>query len=153
MKKRVQTLMLLVIFLFVGVGVCIFLKSAFVSIYRKALIEGVIRQLRQEIVFEDQDVLTFRNGYLEAIDIKTEETAEMLFACIRNCVQITDLTNADLEPTELPIEINGQGMGTFYMFFVTYQKTGRFYCISFAPEDTERFYQYVMELADALLQE
>ena len=55
---------------------------------KEAFSEGVIRQLQKEIVFEDQDVLTFSNGYPESIDIKTPETAEMLFACIRNCVHI-----------------------------------------------------------------
>lgn len=108
--------------------------------------EGVIRQLQNEIVFGDQDVLTFSNGYLEAIDIKTQETVEMLFSCIRNCVQITDLTDANLTPTALPIEINGEGCGTFDTFFATYQETGQFIGISFSPEDSENFYKYVMAL-------
>lgn len=68
---------------------------------KEAFSEGVIRQLQNEIVFGDQDVVTFSNGYLEAIDIKTPETAEMLFTCIRNCVQITDLADANLKPMEL----------------------------------------------------
>lgn len=113
---------------------------------KEAFSEGIIRQLQKEIVYGDQDVVTFTNGYLKAIDIKTPETAEMLFACIRNCVHITDLTDADLTPMELPIEINGQGHGTFDMFFATYEETGQFICISFSPEDSERFYQYVLEL-------
>ena len=68
---------------------------------KEALSEGVIRQLQNEIVFGDQDILTFSNGYLEAIDIKTPETAEMLFTCIRKCVHITDLTDACLAPMVL----------------------------------------------------
>ncbi len=113
---------------------------------KEAFSEGVIRQLQNEIVFGDQDVVTFSNGYLEAIDIKTPETAEMLFACIRNCVQITDLSDANLEPMALPIEINGEGCGTFDIFFATYQETGQFIGISFSPEDSENFYKYVMDL-------
>ncbi len=113
---------------------------------KEAFSEGVIRQLQNEIVFGDQDVVTFSNGYLEAIDIKTPETAEMLFACIRNCVQITDLSDASLEPMALPIEINGEGCGTFDIFFATYQETGQFIGISFSPEDSENFYKYVMDL-------
>lgn len=112
---------------------------------RKAFSEGVIRQLREEIVFGDQDVVTFSNGYLKSIDIKTPETAEMLFACIRNCVYITDLTDVDLFPMELPIQINGQGHGTFDHFYVTYQETGQFISISFSQEDAKRFYDYVTD--------
>ncbi len=113
---------------------------------REAFSEGVIRQLQEEIVFGDQDVVTFSNGYLESIDIKTPETAEMLFACIRNCVHITDLTDVCLKAERLPIQINGQGQGTFDHFYATYQETGQFISISFSPEDSKRFYDYVMAL-------
>lgn len=113
---------------------------------KKVFAEGVIRQLQKEIVFDDQDVVTFRNGHLEAIDIKTQETVEKLFACIGNCVQITDLTDVNIVPMALPIEINGRGSGTFDTFYVTYQETGQFICISFSPEDSESFYKYVMTL-------
>lgn len=113
---------------------------------KEFFIEGVIRQLQNEINFGDSDILKFSNGHLESIDIKTKETAEVLFECIRNCVQINDLTDANVAPMALPIEINGQGTGTFGMFFATYQETGQFICISFAPEDSARFQDYVMEL-------
>ena len=113
---------------------------------KEAFSEGVIRQLQNEIVFGDQDVLTFSNGYLKSIDIKTPETAEMLFACIRNCVQITDYTDVDIVPMALPIEINGVGHGTFDTFFAAYQETGQFIGISFSKEDSENFYNYVMSL-------
>lgn len=109
--------------------------------------EGVIRQLQKEIAFGEQDIVTFfSNGYLKSIDIKTQKTAEMLFMCIRNCEGITDLTDVNLQPMALPIEINGQGMGTFREFYITYQETGQFICISFTPEDSERFQDYVMSL-------
>ena len=113
---------------------------------KEAFSEGVIRQLQNEIVLGNQDVVTFSNDHLETIDIKTQETVEMLFSCIRNCVQITDLTDANLTPMALPIEINGRESGTFDMFFATYQETGQFICISFSPEDSESFYKYVMAL-------
>lgn len=108
--------------------------------------EGVIQQLQNELNFGDQDILTFSNGYLVGIDIKTQETAEVLFQCIRNCVQINDLTDVNLEPMALPIVVNGQGTGTFDRFFATYQETGQFICIRFTPEDSERFQDYVMAL-------
>ena len=113
---------------------------------KEAFSEGVIRQLQNEIVFGDHDVVTLNNGYLEAIDIKTPETAEMLFTCIRNCVQITDLTDANLKTMQLPIEINGRGCGTFESFYVTYQETGQFIEISFSPEDSQSFHDHVMAL-------
>lgn len=113
---------------------------------KEAFSEGVIRQLQNEIAFGNKDVLTFNNGYLEAIDIKTQETAEVLFQCIRNCVHITDLTDVSLEPMALPIEINGRGTGTFEMFFTTYQETGQLICISFSTEDSKSFRDYVMAL-------
>ena len=71
----------------------------------------------------------------------------MLFECIRNCVQINDLTDANVAPMALPIEINGQGTGTFGMFFATYKETGQFICIGFSQEDSEHFYDYVMALS------
>ena len=113
---------------------------------KEFFIEGVIRQLQNEINFGGSDILKFSNGHLESIDIKTQETAEVLFECIRNCVQINDLTDVSLEPMALPILVNGRGAGTFEMFFATYQETGQFICISFAPEDSARFQDYVMEL-------
>lgn len=113
---------------------------------REAFSEGVIRQLQEEIVFGDQDVVAFVNGYLDFIDIKTPETAEMLFSCIRNCVQITDLTDVDLKTEHLPIQINGQGHGAFDHFYATYQETGQFIGIHFSSEDSKKFYDYVMAL-------
>lgn len=121
-------------------------SGAMYSEVKEAFSEGVIRQLQKEIVFGNQDVVTFSNGHLESIDIKTQETAEILFACIRNCVQITDLTDVNIEPMVLPIEINGRGSGTFDMSFATYQETGQTICIVFSPEDSESFYKYVMAL-------
>ena len=70
----------------------------------------------------------------------------MLFECIRNCEEILDLTDVELEPMALPVQINGEGMGTFREFYITYQETGRFLCISFTPEDSESFEEVVMKL-------
>lgn len=158
MTKKTTVLILLILLLAAGAGGWICWKNvpgeedymaevlAYQEEQKEAFAEGVIRQLQEEIVFGDQDVVTFNNGYLEAIDIKTHETAEMLFACIRNCVQITDLTGVNLKPMELPIEINGRGTGTFQNFYATYQETGQFIGISFSPEDSQSFYDYVMAL-------
>lgn len=113
---------------------------------KESFSEGVIRQLQNEIDFGEKDILTFSSGTLESIDIKTQETAEMLFECIRNCVQITDLTDVSIEPMALPIKINGLDTGTFEVFFTIYQETGQFICISFSTDDSERFYNYVVGL-------
>lgn len=113
---------------------------------KAAFPEGVIRQLRDQIVFGDQDVITYKDGNWASIDIKTPETVQMLFHCIQHCVQISDLTDADLEPMALPIEINGQGTGTFETFFVTYEETGQFLSIAFSPEDAQCFRNYATTL-------
>lgn len=113
---------------------------------KAAFSEGVIRQLQDAIVFADEDVVTCSDGNLESIEIKTPETAQMLFQCIQNCVQITDLTDADIEPMALPIAINGRGMGTFEMLFVTYEETGQVLSIAFSPEDAQCFRDYVTAL-------
>ncbi len=152
MKIRILALTLLIIFFSAGTGVCIYWKNApgedaymaatlayleeqKAALYegggnnlylcgdsgamypevRETVSEGVIRQLQQEIVFGDQDV-------------------------------VTDLTDVNLEPMALPIEINGRGSGTFEQFFAIYQETGQFICIVFSPEDSESFYKYVMNM-------
>lgn len=108
--------------------------------------ERIIRALQSEIVFAEEDVLTFHNGVLESIDIKSEETAEMLFQCIRNCRDIADMTGAALAPMALPIQINGRGVGTFDCIYTNEPETGRFYCVVFSEEDAAAFRTYVMEL-------
>lgn len=132
-----------------SLGFLLYLSGGIGAMYpevKEAFSEGVIRQLQNEIVFGDQDVVTFTNGYLDSIDIKAPETAEMLFACIRNCVQIYDYTDVCLKTEWLPIQINGQGHGTFDHFYATYHETGQFIGISFSPEDSKKFYDYVMAL-------
>ena len=49
---------------------------------QREITEWLIAKLKNEIAFEDNDILTFSNGQLYSIDIKSEETAEMLFQCI-----------------------------------------------------------------------
>lgn len=111
-----------------------------------AFAERIIGALESEIVFAEEDVLTFFNGVLESIDIKAEETAEMLFQCIRNCRDIADMTGAALAPMALPIQINGQGIGTFDCIYTEEPETGRLFCVVFSEEDAAAFRAYVMEL-------
>lgn len=113
---------------------------------QKEIAEGVVAKLQNEITYETNDTLTFFNGILESIDIKSTETAEILFQCIRNCVRIVDLTGAALEPMALPIQINGQGIGTFECIYTDYPETGQFLCIVFSEEDSTAFYEYVMAM-------
>ena len=113
---------------------------------QKAFSERAVNQLQEEIDFGEKDVLSFTNGCLDSIEIKTQETADMLFDCIRNCVQITDLTDVNLEPMALPIRINGKEIGTFNAVYMTDRETNQFICISFSDQDSEEFYNYVMSL-------
>ena len=111
--------------------------------------EEVIRILQNELAFEDKDLLTFYNDTFESIDIKSTETAEMLFQCIRNCVHIVDLTGAALEPMHLPIKMNGKELvpSTYDCLYIDYPKTEQFLCIVFSEEDSTALYDYVMALA------
>lgn len=112
------------------------------------MIEWVIDHLKSEIAFEDNDILTFSNGRLYSIDIKSKETAEMLFQCIRNCRSTTDLTGAALEPEHLPILINGKEIGRFERIYSEYPETGQFFYFTFTEEDSKALYEYVMALED-----
>ena len=112
------------------------------------IIEWVIATLKSEITFESNDVLTFYNGHLDTIEIKSEETAEMLFHCIRNCRSITDLTGVPLEPEHLPILINGKEIGGFEHIYSEYPETGQFFSFNFTEEDSTAFYEYVMALKE-----
>ena len=92
--------------------------------------------------------MTFSNGQLYSIDIKSEETAEMLFQCIGNCRSVTDLTGAALSPEHLPILINGREIGTFEHIYSDYPETEQFFSFNFTKEDSASFYAYVMALED-----
>ena len=108
--------------------------------------EWLIAKLNSEIAFGDNDILTFSNGQLYSIDIKSEETAEMLFQCIGNCRSVTDLTGAALSPEHLPILINGREIGTFEHVYSDYPETEQFFSFNFTKEDSAAFYEYVTAL-------
>lgn len=110
--------------------------------------EEVICLLQNELAFEDKDLLTFNNGTFESIDIKSTQTAEMLFQCIRNCVCIVDLTGANLKPMHYSIKMNGRELvpSTFDCLYIDYPETEQFLCIVFSEEDSTTLYEYVMAL-------
>lgn len=108
--------------------------------------EWLLAKLKSEIAYEDNDILTFSNGQLYSIDIKSEETAELLFQGIRNCRSITDLTSAALKPEHLPILINGKEIGNFERIYADYPETGQFFSFNFTEEDSAAFYEYVTAL-------
>ena len=113
---------------------------------REAVTEGVIRQLQADRTAGERDVLTYRDGSLESIDIRTPETAEVLFQCIRDCVQILDLTGTNLSPMELPVRVGGRAVGSFEALFTDYAETGQSIGIYFSQADAERFREYVLAL-------
>lgn len=115
---------------------------------REAFAEGVIRQLQREIKFGDHDTVARYNGELLAINIETQETADLLFACIRNCSSMLDVTNK-LGPDERPdctIQINWDIRGDIRRLSCKYKKTGRTIRIIFSEEDTQKLREYVMSL-------
>ena len=110
--------------------------------------EEVICMLQNELAFEDKDILTFCNGTFESIDIKSKQTAEILFQCIRNCDYIVDLTGANLEPMHYSIKMNGRELvqSTFDCLYIDYPETEQFLCIVFSEEDSTTLYEHVMAL-------
>ena len=113
------------------------------------LTEGVILQLQDEIDFGDKDILTFaENGEVASIEIKTPETAEVFFKCIRECTHICDLTGVQFSTSPPPRVIIKGTYADFGCIYLTYKVTGRYYCISYSDENEEYFYNYVMGLKE-----
>ena len=111
---------------------------------KKVFTDGVVRRLRRDIDFGDKDILTFaENGELVSIEIKTPETAEVVFKCIRECTSIRDVTNIHFKPMDFPIKI-GRYAGTFGGLSI--RNNVRCYRISYSDENEEYFYNYVMGL-------
>lgn len=116
---------------------------------KKVFTDGVVRQLRREIDFGDKDILTFaENGEVASIEIKTPETAEVFFKCIRECTHICDLTGVQFSTSPPPRVIIKGTYADFGCIYLTYKVTGRYYCISYSDENEEYFYNYVMGLKE-----
>lgn len=112
---------------------------------REAYGEGVIRQIQSEINYGDKDIVEFVNGNFFHLSIRTQETAEVLFHCIRNCKHISDITHKMLKPMNTPITA-GNGGGDVNWFATTYQETGQQIFFSFEDEDAQALYEYIMSL-------
>ena len=116
---------------------------------KKVFTDSVVRQLRRDIDFGDKDILTFaENGEVASIEIKTPETAEVFFKCIRECTHICDLTGVQFSDSPPPRVIIKGTYADFGCIYLTYKVTGRYYHIGFSDENEEYFYNYVMGLRD-----
>lgn len=149
--KKIVTPILLALLLVTGLALFLYLNGYGLNypVVRTVLEERAIQELENEIVFGEKDILTYIDGYLISIDIKTQNTAAVLYQCIRNSIEVTDLSDVNLAPAHLPIQINGQGKGDFEVYYTTDIKTGRFIAFYFAEEDSKNFYEYVMALPRA----
>ena len=76
MKKTIALVLTLVCLL--STGGCSS-GAASKALAKNDMTEWVIANLKNKITFEGYDTLTFSNGHLSSIDIKSKETAEILF--------------------------------------------------------------------------
>lgn len=99
---------------------------------------------------EDQFQLD-ENGYLESVDIRTQETLERYLDCVRNSPSIWDQTDALCGIWMMPPLVRVAGRAACDCEHVTYTSpcTGRSIAFSIAPEDTRAFVRYLADRAHA----
>ncbi len=113
---------------------------------RKAYSEGIISQIQSEINYGDKDIVKIANGEFSYLSIRTQETAEMLYRCIRNCKYIEDATYDSCKPLCPRIEVSENCYGDLHWLYVNYQKTGQTIHFCFEDEDAQALYKYIMLL-------
>lgn len=107
-------------------------------------------QSRMPEAGEDQFQLD-ENGYLESVNIRTQETLERYLDCVRNSPCIWDQTGALCGIWMTPPLVRVAGRATCDCEYVTYTSpsTGRSIAFSIASEDTQSFAAYLAEQAHA----
>lgn len=91
------------------------------------------------------------NGYLESVNIRTQETLDRYLDCVRNCSSIQDQTDWICGIYMMPPYVRVAGRDTCDCEHVTYTSpaTGRPIAFTIAWEDTVEFSQYLADLAQA----
>lgn len=91
------------------------------------------------------------NGYLESVNICTQETLDRYLDCVRNCVHIADTTGRDCGIWVMAPYVRAAGQDTCDCKHVTYTSpaTGRPIAFTIAWEDTVAFAEYLADLAQA----
>lgn len=154
MKKKHCAVLLICAFLILAGTVLYIPKSGrdALSLTKRIYSNIVIRQLEENIDFTGEDIVTFQNGRFRSFEIRSHESAEVLYTCIRNAAKINDYTNACLATQEIPILVNSASCGTFGMIYYTLPISGRFIGFQFTEEDTEHFRAYITSIVDEKVQ-
>jgi len=83
----------------------------------EALIEELLKYLESEIVYGDSDGLSMcydrEKRYIERADIRTEESAQLLFDCVEGIRTVSDVSGTDIGDKHLPLTVNGKAIGDF----------------------------------------
>lgn len=106
-----------------------------------------ISQVEKEIDFTGKDIVSFDDGVFSTIEIKSHESAEVIYGCIRNASYIMDLTHASLLPENIPLLVSDSCSGGFTHVYITLPLTRRFIAFYFTEADSAVLSDYVMSLA------
>lgn len=99
---------------------------------------------------EDQFEVDER-GYLESVNIRTQETLDKYLDCVQNCSFVQDRTDVDCGIYAMPPYVRIAGRDTCDCEHVTYTSptTGRPIAFTIDREDTMAFAEYLADLAQA----
>ncbi len=119
---------------------------------REKLLEEVVKLYDEQIDYSGSDSIEFMenvNGYyVERFVIHTEESAEVLFRCVRNAKAVYDLTGIPLSPEHLPLLINEEEyIGSFDHVYIDFPQTEQFFGIYFTEDDSKAFLEYALSQA------
>ena len=90
-------------------------------------------------------------GYLESVNIRSQETLDRYLDCVRNCSSILDRTDVDCGIYVLPPSVRVAGRDTCNCDYVTYTSpaTGRYIVFCLQREDSRAFVDYLVQQAGA----
>lgn len=148
-KKALLICILTVLVLLISIAVILHIPSSGEpsELTRSIYVNIAISQLEKEIDFTEEDIVTFENGVFNTIEIKSHESAEVLYSCIRNSSYIMDLTHACLAPENITLLVSDSCSGGFTHIYLTLPVVHRFICFQFTEEDSEMLYEYVMAIS------
>jgi len=94
---------------------------------KDAVINELLKNLKEQMVYGESDELSMcyeiEKRYIECADICTEESAELLFTCVENCLGIRNISGAELGEEHMPLVINGKPIGNFNYLYLDYPPT------------------------------
>lgn len=151
MKRKVRlisVLLVLILLIFAAIVLYIPASGEPLKITKNIYANSVIWQLEKEIDFTGTDIVTFQDGSFLSFEIKSHESAEVLYSCIRNATRLNDFTHSCLAPQAIPLLVSDACSGTFSLIYYTFPVTGRFIAFQFSDEDSKLLYEYVMSIVE-----